>query len=283
MKIFLLALLMLVNLNAKSLFSNDSQKESSIYIGALKDLVISTQKTRGLTNSYLSGNDMALLLVQENQREMKDAIGDMESSTLSADPVINSRATSISQELTKLNRKAVKMDRVKAFDAYTDQIEQILMLAQTVSRRNSENLNPLGKEASKIMMEVILPMTEFTGRMRGMGSGIAAKNKITKDQALRITSLTAELESLEKHLQSEMQAILDKHKDSYNANVTSTLRSIHSATKKYIDFTRNTLIKDPASVDTTEYFDKGTDIITLLVKLFNTNNKAVLEDSKGWI
>lgn len=283
MKIFLLALLMLVNLNAKSLFSNDSQKESSIYIGALKDLVISTQKTRGLTNSYLSGNDMALLLVHENQKEMKDAIGNMESSTLSADPVINSRATSISQELTKLNRKAVKMDRVKAFDAYTDQIGQILMLAQTVSRRNSKDLNPLGQEASKVMMEVILPMTEFTGRMRGMGSGIAAKNKITKDQALKLTSLTAELESLEKHLQTEMQAILDNHKDGYNSNVTSTMRSIHSATKKYIDLTRNTLINDPASVDPTDYFNEGTDIITLLVKLFNTNNKAILEDSKGWI
>jgi len=283
MKIFLLALLMLVNLNAKSLFSNDSQKESSMYIGALKNLVISTQKTRGLTNSYLSGNSMALLLVHETQKDMKDAIGDMEASTLAADPVINSRATSISQELTKLNRKAVKMDRVKAFEAYTGQIEQILMLAQTVSRRNSKDLNPLGQDASKLMMEVILPMTEFVGRMRGMGSGIAAKNRITKDQTLKIMTLSAELESLDKHLNKGMQTILDKHKDGYNANITTTMNSIQNATKKYIALTRNTLVKDPSAVDPTDYFDEGTDIITLLVKLFDTNNRAIIEDSKGWI
>ena len=283
MKIFLLALLMLVNLNAKSLFSNDSQKESSMYIGALKNLVISTQKTRGLTNSYLSGNSMALLLVHETQKDMKDAIGDMEASTLAADPVINSRATSISQELTKLNRKAVKMDRVKAFEAYTGQIEQILMLAQTVSRRNSKDLNPLGQDASKLMMEVILPMTEFVGRMRGMGSGIAAKNRITKDQTLKIMTLSAELESLDKHLNKGMQTILDKYKDGYNANITTTMNSIQNATKKYIALTRNTLVKDPSAVDPTDYFDEGTDIITLLVKLFDTNNRAIIEDSKGWI
>ena len=283
MKIFLLALLMLVNLNAKSLFSNDSQKESSMYIGALKNLVISTQKTRGLTNSYLSGNSMALLLVHETQKEMKDAIGNMEASALSSDPVINSRATSISQELTKLNRKAVKMDRVKAFESYTEQVEQILMLAQTVSRRNSKDLNPLGQEASKIMMETILPMTEFVGRMRGMGSGIAAKNSITEDQTLKIMTLTAELQSLDKHLQNGMQDILNKYKDGYNGNVTSTMRDIQSATKKYIALTRNTLVKDPEAIDPTDYFDEGTDIITLLVKLFDTNNHAIIEDSKGWI
>ena len=283
MKIFLLALLMLVNLNAKSFFSNDSQKESSLYIGALKDLVISTQKTRGLTNSYLSGNSMALLLIHETQKEMKDAIGNMEASSLSADPVINSRATSISQELTKLNHKAVKTDRVKAFEAYTEQIEQILMLAQTVSRRNAKDLNPLGQEASKLMMETILPMTEFVGRMRGMGSGIAAKNMISKEQTFKITTLSAELQGLDRHLQKGMQAILDKYADNYNNNATTTMREIKNATKEYIEYTRNTLVKDPSTVDPTDYFDKGTDIITLLIKLFNTNNQAIIEDSKGWI
>jgi len=200
-----------------------------------------------------------------------------------ADPVINTRATAISQELTKLNHKAVKMKRVEAFEAYTDQIGQILMLAQTVSRRNAKELNPLGQEASKVMMETILPMTEFVGRMRGMGSGIAAKNAITPDQALKITTLTAELESLDKHLQQEMKAILDNHQKGYNSNVTNTMRNIQSSVRKYIALTRTALVKDPSTVDPTDYFDKGTDIITLLVKLFDTNNHAIVEDSKGWI
>jgi methyl-accepting chemotaxis protein len=283
MKILLIALLLLVNVHAKSLFSNDSQGENSKYIAALKNLVISTQKTRGLTNSYLNGNTVALLLVFENKKEMKDAIGDMEASALSSDPVVNSRATAISQALIKLNRKSLKMEPSVAFEAYTEQIEQILMLAQTISRHNSKDLNPVAQEASTVMMEVILPMTEYIGRMRGMGSGIAASGEISEDQTMKVYANITEIGALEERVQESMQAILAKHAKSYNSNVNTTLAAIKGHTTRYVNLTKNTLVKTPDSIDPTDYFDQGTDIITLLVKLYDANNRVILEDSKGWL
>jgi len=282
MKLLLVFLLLLVNVYAKSLFSNSSQQESSKYIGALKDLVIATQKTRGLTNSYLNGNTAALLLVYENKKDMKEAIGDMEASELSSDPVINSRATAISQALIKLNRKAFKMEPRKAFENYTEQIEQILMLAQTISRHSSKDLNPLGQEASKLMMETILPMTEYVGQMRGMGSGLAAKGEISEDQKMKVFAIITEIDTLESRLQKSMVDITTKHTKSYNKNVAYTLNSIADDTKKYVDLTKTTLVTDPGSLDPSEYFDQGTDLITLLIKLYDANNRALLEDSKGW-
>ena len=283
MKIILIALLLLVNVHAKSLFSNDSQEESSKYIAALKDLVISTQKTRGLTNSYLNGNTVALLLVFENKKDMKDAIGNMEASELSSDPVVNSRATAISQALIKLNRKSLKMEPSKAFEAYTEQIEQILMLAQTISRRNSKDLNPLGQDASTLMMEVILPMTEYVGRMRGMGAGIAAHKSISEDQKMQVFAMITEIDTLQNRVQVDMQAILAKHTNAYNANVPSTMSSIKGDTIKYVNLTKTTLVNTPGDIDPTDYFDQGTDLITLLIKLYDANNRALLEDSKGWL
>ncbi len=283
MTILLIALLLLVNVHAKSLFSNDSQGENSKYIAALKNLVISTQKTRGLTNSYLNGNTVALLLVFENKKEMKDAIGDMEASALSSDPVVNSRATAISQALIKLNRKSLKMEPSVAFEAYTEQIEQILMLAQTISRHNSKDLNPVAQEASTVMMEVILPMTEYIGRMRGMGSGIAASGEISEDQTMKVYANITEIGALEERVQESMQAILAKHAKSYNSNVNTTLAAIKGHTTRYVNLTKNTLVKTPGSIDPTDYFDQGTDIITLLVKLYDANNRVILEDSKGWL
>ena len=283
MKILLIALLLLVNVHAKSLFSNDSQGENSKYIAALKNLVISTQKTRGLTNSYLNGNTVALLLVFENKKEMKDAIGDMEASALSSDPVVNSRATAISQALIKLNRKSLKMEPSVAFEAYTEQIEQILMLAQTISRHNSKDLNPVAQEASTVMMEVILPMTEYIGRMRGMGSGIAASGEISEDQTMKVYANITEIGALEERVQESMQAILAKHAKAYNSNVNTTLAAIKGDTTRYVNLTKVTLVKTPGSIDPTDYFDQGTDIITLLVKLYDANNRVILEDSKGWL
>lgn len=283
MKIVLLSLLLLVNLYAKSLFSNDTQADNSKYIGALKDLVIATQKTRGLTNTYLNGDTVALLLVQKNKQDMKEAIGKMEASELSADPVINTRATAISQALIKLNRKALKMPPAKAFESYTEQIDQVLMLAQTVSRRNSKELNPLGQEASTLMMETILPMTEYVGRMRGKGSGIAAKGSISEEENLQMLSMISEIENLQKKLQAGMQTIMSKHSENYNSSVNTTLQSIEAATKDYINVTKTTLLRTPGLINPTDYFDQGTDIITLLIKLYDENNRAVMKDSEGWI
>jgi len=133
MRIILLTLLLLVNLEAKSFFGNSTQAQTSKYVDNLKDLIISTQKTRGVTNLYLNGNTTAMLLVFANRENMKEAIGNMESFSLASDPVINRRATAISTALIKINHKAFKQKPAKSFAEYTNQIEQTLMLAQSVS------------------------------------------------------------------------------------------------------------------------------------------------------
>ena len=79
MKVFFVIMLFLFTLEARSLFAND----------ALKDLIVSTQKTRGLTNNYLNGNTVSMLLVYESRKDMK-------------------KASFISQSLITINRKAFK-------------------------------------------------------------------------------------------------------------------------------------------------------------------------------
>jgi len=283
MRIFLLVAALIFSLEAKSLFSNSDQKESAQYINALKDLVIATQKTRGLTNSYLNGNKSNLLLIHGTKRDMKKAIGTMESLPLSSTPVISKRSTSISEALISLNSKAFKMKSDVAFDGYTEQIEQILMLAQTVSKQHSSDLNPLGKEASAIMMETILPLTEQIGKMRGMGSGIVASGKINETQKFSLVAMLSEISDLDSKLQSSMRDVIYNHKEYYTANVQSELALIQKSIVNYSSLTKNQVLNASASVSSDEYFTKGTDIISSLLKVFNANNKAIIADSKGWI
>lgn len=274
MRILLLIVALFFSLNAKSLFSNSNQADNSKYIGALKDLIIATQKTRGLTNNYLNGNTTSMLLVYGTRKEMKKAIGVMESLPLASDPIINNRATSISQSLVKLNRKAFKKDSTVVFEEYTELIEQTLMLAQTVSKHGSKDLNPLGKQLSTTMMEVILPLSEYVGQMRGMGSGIIAKKSITKIQKAQMQAIIHEVTSLTTQLIKENQ----------QPDLSAMLNSIKKSSDKYIASTNNEVInKTVISYDTDEYFNEGTDLISLLIDLYNINNKVILNDSKGWI
>jgi hypothetical protein len=283
MRSLLLILLLLFNLQAKSLFTNEDQANTGKYIESLKNLILATQKTRGLTNSYLNGNTTAMLLVFSARDDMKTAIGNMEATPLAADPVINSRATAISQALIKLNHKAFKQKPQKIFAAYTEQIEQTLMLAQSVAKRFAKDLTPFSKEISSTMMEIMLPMTEQTGRLRGLGAGIAAKGKVTKGNIQDIKVLSYELQSLNKKLQESMQKIVAKYPGKLPANISSELSAINKGVQTYSAFAEKKLLTKPQQVDADTYFDKGTKLISTIIKVYNTSNKAIMEDAKGWL
>jgi len=283
MRVFLILLFLLLNLEAKSLFSNTQQADSSVYIGSLKDLVIATQKTRGLTNSYMNGNTAALLLVYANRQDMKKAIGTMESLPMAADPIINSRATTISQSLITLNNKAFKQKPSVAFSNYTEQIGQALMLAQTVSKRSAKELNPFGQEASAVMMEIMLPMTEYVGQLRGFGSGLAAKGKRSEDELAKILVLVNEVKTLNIKLQSDMNKLISKYPGKLSSSITTEVAAINQSANSYTKFAQRKFAKDIANIDPNTYFESGTELISKIIKAYNTNNSAILEDSKGWI
>jgi len=282
MRLILLTLLLLVNLEAKSLFGNSTQAQTSQYVDNLKDLIIATQKTRGLTNSYLNGNTAAMLLVYRNRDNMKRAIGNMESFSLASDPVINSRATTISTALIKLNHRAFKQKPSKSFADYTDQIEQTLMLAQSVSKRFGKDLSPFAKESSSVMMETMLPMTEFTGRLRGLGAGIAAKGKVTKEEKQKIGILIYQLTNANNKLQNQSNQIMTKYSDKLPSTIKNELFSINRKVIEYTAFAQKTLLKTPAKVNPDDYFNKGTDLISAIIKAYNTFDQAILKDAKGW-
>lgn len=284
MKIFLTIILIVFTLDGKSLFSNDLQVQNSKYISALKDLILSTQKTRGLTNNYLNGNTVSMLLVYDSRENMKEAIRKMESFHFSSDPLINSRAAKISESLIKLNRKAFKKDSDFVFEAYTQQIEQILKLAQTVSKRSYEDFNPLGRELSVVMMEVMLPLTEYIGQMRGIGSGIVAKKEITKIELLHMQAISSKVQEYTSKLINTIKSIRTKHSENCDATMETKLKKIKIASHKYIELTNKEILKkNQISYDTDKYFEDGTSLISKVIEIYDLTNKVIINDSKGWL
>jgi len=284
MKLLFLTITLIVSLNARSLFSNNEQVQSSKYIGALKDLILSTQKTRGLTNNYLNGNTVSMLLVYDSRENMKKAIGEMESLPLAADPIINSRATSISESLIKLNRKAFRKKPAIVFESYTELIEQTLMLAQTVSKRSSKDLNPLGQKLSVVMMEVTLPLTEYVGQMRGMGSGIVAKKNITKIQLAQMKVISSEVKRYTHKLVEDIQKIRSKYATSCDPTMEIKLTRMQSSSNKYLNLTDKEIINQKnISYDTDKYFESGTELISKIIEIYDITNQVILKDSKGWL
>lgn len=283
MRFVLIVTLLITALCAKSIFSNTQQADNSKYIGALKELMISTQKTRGLTNSYLNGNVSALLLIYSCKDDMKKAIGTMESLPLASDPIVRQRSTEISHALIELNHKALKRKPGEVFENYTELIEKILMLAQTISKHGSGELNPLGKDASNIMMEDILPLAEYIGQLRGLGSGIMAKGSVDEQEKVRIAAVIAATEKLSSKFQADMKKAASKYAQDYPSTTISKLNQINASIQNYTALAKTDVLKIKTKTNPDPYFKSGTDVISLLDDAFEMNNDVMLKDSRGWL
>lgn len=279
MKIILIVLLLLVNVNAESFVGNKGQENSSSYIILLKDLIIATQNTRGLTNSYLNGNTAVLPLIEKHKNEMEEAMERLKVSPLTSNPMIEFYTVNISETLTVLNDTTLKMDPDKAFESYTEEIAKIIEWAKVVSLRGEITLKSLGQHVTVLMTKVLLPMLEDIAQIRGIGSGIAAKGKITEEKKEKILALCMNVNILQKELQRRMQRILSRYSSVYNDDTTKAVEYISNEIQKYMNITEKTLITAPDTVDSAQYFEQGTDIINMLIKLHKINHRAAASSS----
>lgn len=207
----------------------------------------------------------------------------MESVSIATDPIINKRATNISDTLIKLNHTAFKKEPNLVFTQYTQEIGQILILAQTLAKRSAKDLNPFGIEASKIMMEVMLPMTEYVGQMRGFGSGLAAKKKRTEVELNKILILSNKIKNLNSQLQEQLYELTQKYGDSLQEQIVDETASVDKITKSYTLFAEDEFRSNIKNIEPNDYFDNGTELISHIIKVYNTCNRAILKDSQGWI
>lgn len=95
--------------------------------------------------------------------------------------------------------------------------------------------------------------------MRGFGSGLAAKGTRNKAQLEKINILANEINQLNIVLQEQMKALRLKYPHQFKANISQQLKDLDDTSNSYVSFAQNKFKNDI------------------------TNNKVLLEDSKGWI
>jgi len=80
-----------------------------------------------------------------------------------------------------------------------------------------------------------------------------------------------------------MRQIVAKHSRELPADINNQLKDVDNKVKAYIAVAQKKLLKDPANVDPDSYFDQGTELISAIIKVYDSCNQAILKDSKGWI
>lgn len=274
-KIILISLLIVVKLSAFTLFGDEKNELAKLqYMQELKNLIVATQKTRGLTNNYMNGNTVAMLQVHAEISEMQKSIIALEKLS-----DVDNSVIVIKDDLLNLNKKALKIDSQQAFDTYTKLINKMLLIGSNFVTNNMKDSSKFSKEASSMMMNKILPFTENIGKIRGLGSGIVARTYSKPDEDIKMLSFVANVETLAKEEAPNMNILSQKYPEYFDSDISKEVDLISNDTQKYMDLTKNSVIsKKDIKLNTNKYFNQGTGLISKALSLFEANANAIKKE-----
>jgi len=252
-------------LMAFSLFDNTKEinQQNLALVHDIKNIIITTQKTRGLTNSYMNGNVVAQLLVYNQREQMVKYIKaiDNDLSEIENSKSFSREADAIVKSVKKLNKRAFKMASGEVFATYTRYIEQWLALNAKII--DTQFKDPKIHSALVLLNGTVLPLTENIGKMRGMGSGIVARGTCKDIETPKMQSFASEIV----RYRGEMMGYLEKH--SYAALTNNDLQTISKNIENYTELTTSKVIgQEKIDLDANKFFDQGTGCIKDVLKVY---------------
>jgi hypothetical protein len=243
-----------------------TDKEYLHLVSSIKDVAISTQKTRGLTNSFMNGNVAAQLLVYAQREQMMKDFEEIKrlSSKSKLPENYSKESAALMKKLKKLNRKAFKKNPAEVFASYTSVIEQWIALNGKIIDSHFKAGDGDTYMAVSMLNNTLLPLTENIGKLRGMGSGIVARGTCNDIETPKMRSFATNIEQY----RNQMKTYLDKH--SYKSLSKSDLDAVNAKIAAYAKLTEENVIgKEEIHLDANKFFDQGTACIGGVLKVYN--------------
>ena len=271
-KIILTLLIIVSPMMAFSLFDDKGTDKDYLHlVSSIKDVAISTQKTRGLTNSFMNGNIAAQLLVYAQREQMMkdfDAVKKLTAKAKLPENYTNA-SKSLMKKLKKLNRKAFKRQSGEVFAAYTGVIEEWIALNGKIIDSHYKSGKADIYVAVSMLNSTLLPLTENIGKLRGMGSGIVARGTCKETETPKMQSFATNIEKY----RNQMKVYLDKN--SYATLSKNDLDAVNGKIAAYAKLTQESVIaQEEINLDANKFFDQGTACIGGVLKVY----KAVASD-----
>ena len=262
--------------NANIAFSQLEIKGAKL-LPDLKQLLVDTQKLRGLTAIYQNGNTSLLSKVNAQQVIVKADLEKASNSVLSANlketvPLY----TQLSSQLNSFMQNYNTQNSQTVFQKYTDIVNDELAFIVKVGDMSNLILDP-DLDTFYLMDAVInkLPhLTEDLGKARGMGSAVLAKKAITLKHKLSLTKSFGGIVNTLSALASGLDSAY-----SFNPNLKQktnpTLKVLQTIVQRYNKHTEQ-IIDENFSLSANQYFQEGTTAINKTILLYDISSKNLI-------
>ncbi len=265
-RVFLLLMTMVLSVSAASL------NDKVIYLDNIKELVILSQKMRGDINVHLKGGDVPYTDLNDDRDDVDASLRDLHLKFQTVDIKTDDEFAKLNLYMQNLNDVSLDLTPMITFRAYTLLINEMITLGVDVQETLFIDNNERQQRASSVMMKNILPVTENLGKLRGLGSGVAAYGECDDDESKELKDYIVDVTDDLNILVLEMQSLNWTYKGLYPKSLNSELNRFQKEVKKYIELVELKLLdEDHVDVDTYDFFSQGTSLIDQTLKYYTMN------------
>ncbi len=234
---------------------------------------------RGMGNAYLNGKTELAAKLSANEHKV-DAL--MQAMAVAAqDSPFSEQAAdvkSIQRQWLAVKNQWKNGSSKDSFKQHTAVINALQDLASTLLHQGelTTDSSPDIAHISEFMAERVLALNEHMGRLRGLGSGIAAKGEITDGQRDLLLELYV-LGKLERDaLLAEVDHVIREYNAALRAPLSADMEALGAAANKYLQFVKHDLLDaEKITLDSAAYFSAGTEAITASLSLYDAMDASL--------
>ncbi len=282
-KMTLMALVLLLPLSwltAQSLWSARGDLESTraevdgvALIGLTLDVVVQTQKHRGLVNRSLAGDAAAEVALADTRTALKAASQSLNSRLL-LQPGSGLLAPwqPIHRVLTQLADGEVPRDAAASFRLHSEQVAALRELLAQGAEASGLLLEPeaIPFHLMHLAVEPLVPWSEALGQLRGRGAALLRRGEISPAEAGELIAQTRLLEHTSATAQQMVQA-LGRSGEAAPPGFAQAL----ALSKSFAERTRTMISARSAEGDAASYFEAGTQAIEAVVGVGRASSKRL--------
>lgn len=270
----LITIYLLVNEGLISINFAEKELTGIEYITPIRQLIQHFPEHRGMSNAYLSGNKSFQPKILTKRKQLADDIRliDEVDQRLGRELDTTSQWNAIKSSWLRLESETFNGPAENIFNKHTKLISDVLNLIKHSSDTSNLTVDPeLDSYYIKEAIVNLLPqVVENLGQARGMASGLAAKQTISKEESIKLTSLLSAVQKNINALKRGMQVLRQSNLELSNKIETQVNQTI-SGSENYLHFLNNEILNSNSiTINPSTVFSKGTETIKANFNILDT-------------
>ncbi len=243
------------------------------YLTKLKPIYTNMAQTRGMTNAYLNGQSEMARKIQQKRQNLINNFIELSNIDKKLTTILktSNKVTDLQSKWQQLQQDAFDLSAAESFSRHTALIKQTLLLNEHIIESSGLILdsNPIGHflmDASFMRLPILI---ENMGKARGLGAGIAAAGESTPKTYLQIVNYINTIDTALNNMNHSMHIVFEED-PYYKTQLNHFLETANTKTSRFISISENKIISaDNINIDSTEYFNSGSDAIASVLVLFD--------------